>query len=55
VGGAGLRAYEIRLGDKDALAEVVARIAAAGVSSETVAGGATFVRDPSGNGILLTI
>ena len=54
-GGIGLRAYELRLGSDQALAEVVARIQAAGVASEPAADGATLVRDPSGNGILLTV
>lgn len=53
-GGVGLRAYELRLGDADALAAVLARVAAAGVASEPAPGGATLVRDPSGNGVLLT-
>jgi catechol 2,3-dioxygenase len=54
-GGAGLRAYEIRIGDADGLAAVLARVEAAGVATEPAPGGATLVRDPSGNGILLTI
>jgi catechol 2,3-dioxygenase len=51
----GLRAYEIRVGDADALAAVLARVEAAGIASEPAPGGATLVHDPSGNGILLTI
>jgi catechol 2,3-dioxygenase len=54
-GGVGLRAYEIRVGDTDALAEVLARIHAAGIATATAADGATLVRDPSGNGILLRV
>jgi len=54
-GGAGLRAYEIKLGDEAALAEVLARVAAAGTPFENAGDGATLVRDPSGNGILLTV
>jgi catechol 2,3-dioxygenase len=54
-GGAGLHAYEIKLGDEAALAEVLARVAAAGIPFENAADGATLVRDPSGNGVLLTV
>jgi catechol 2,3-dioxygenase len=54
-GAAGLRAYEIKLGDASALATVLARAEAAGIAAETVADGATLVRDPSGNGVLLTL
>jgi catechol 2,3-dioxygenase len=54
-GGLGLRAYEIKLGDADALAGVLARVDAAGVAAETVADGSTLVRDPSGNAVLLTV
>ncbi|HWD70706.1 MAG TPA: VOC family protein [Solirubrobacteraceae bacterium] len=54
-GGVGLRAYEIRLGDSDALARVLARVQAAGIATEPAADGATLARDPSGNGILLRI
>jgi catechol 2,3-dioxygenase len=53
--GLGLRAYEIKLGDATALADVLARVAAAGIPSETVADGSTLVRDPGGNGVLLTL
>jgi catechol 2,3-dioxygenase len=53
-GGIGLRAYELRLGSADALAEVLARVATAGVPTEDAPDGATLVRDPSGNGVLLT-
>jgi catechol 2,3-dioxygenase len=54
-GGVGLRAYELKLGDAAALAEVLGRVEAAGIPSEPAADGATLVRDPSGNGVLLTI
>jgi catechol 2,3-dioxygenase len=54
-GGLGLRAYEIKLGDADALARVLAQVDAAGVAMETMADGSTLVRDPSGNGVLLTV
>jgi catechol 2,3-dioxygenase len=54
-GGLGLRAYEIKLGDAAALADVLARINAAGIPFEAVADGSTLVRDPSGNGVLLTV
>lgn len=54
-GAVGLRAYELRLGDADALAEVLARVDAAGIASEPAADGATLVRDPSGNGVLLSV
>ena len=54
-GGAGLRSFEVKLGDSAALAAVLARVSAAGIPSEPAAGNATLVRDPSGNAILLTI
>ena len=54
-GGVGLRAYELKLGSPSALAEVLARIHAAGIDAEPAADGATLVRDPSGNGVLLTV
>jgi catechol 2,3-dioxygenase len=54
-GGVGLRAYEIRVGDADALAALLARARAAGIATESAGDGATLVRDPSGNGILLRI
>jgi catechol 2,3-dioxygenase len=53
--GLGLRAYEIKLGDPAALAEVLTRVAAAGIRFETMADGSTLVHDPSGNGVLLTV
>ncbi len=54
-GAVGLRAYELRLGDVSALADVLSRVEAAGAATEAAADGATLVRDPSGNGILLTV
>jgi catechol 2,3-dioxygenase len=54
-GGLGLRAYEIKLGDPAALADVLARVTAAGIPFETLADGSTLVRDPSDNGVRLTI
>jgi catechol 2,3-dioxygenase len=54
-GGVGLRAYEVKLGDPDALAAVLHQVDAAGVASEPAAEGATRVRDPSGNSILVTV
>jgi catechol 2,3-dioxygenase len=50
----GLGAYEIRLPDAAALADVVARVQAAGIATEAAADGVTLVRDPSGNAVLLT-
>jgi catechol 2,3-dioxygenase len=54
-GSVGLRAYEIRLGDAAAVEQALARLRDAGVVSEVGPGGATLVRDPSGNGVLLTV
>jgi catechol 2,3-dioxygenase len=54
-GGVGLRAYEIRLGDADELAAVLSRVQAAGVATEAAPAGATLVRDPSDNGVLLSV
>lgn len=54
-GSVGLQAYEIRLGAADAVDEALARVSAAGVATEAGPGGVTMVRDPSGNGILLTV
>jgi catechol 2,3-dioxygenase len=53
-GSVGLRSFEVTLPDPEALAAVVDRIHRAGLPAETAAGGATLVRDPSGNGVLLT-
>jgi catechol 2,3-dioxygenase len=54
-GSVGLQAYEIRLGDPDAVEQALARVVGAGVATEVGPSGATMVRDPSGNGILLTV
>ncbi|MDE3133594.1 MAG: VOC family protein [Acidobacteriota bacterium] len=54
-GGVGLRAYELRLGDQGGLDAVLGRVAAAGLATESAAGGSTLVRDPSGNGVLLAV
>jgi catechol 2,3-dioxygenase len=51
---AGLRSFQVRLGDETALAEVLARVEAADVHRVQLDGG-TLVRDPSGNGVLLTV
>jgi catechol 2,3-dioxygenase len=53
-GAVGLGAYELKLPDATALADVLARVQAAGIATEVAADGATLVRDPSGNSILLT-
>jgi catechol 2,3-dioxygenase len=52
-GAVGLRNYNVQLSDAAELAAVLARVRAAGVEITDVPGGA-LVRDPSGNGILLT-
>ena len=54
-GAVGLRSYELKLGSDAALADVLARVQAAGMASEPAADGATLVRDPSGNAVLLTV
>ncbi len=54
-GAVGLRAYELKLGSPAALDDVLARVGAAGIATEAAADGATLVRDPSGNGVLLTV
>jgi catechol 2,3-dioxygenase len=53
-GAVGLGAYELKLPDAAALAEVLARVDEAGIATEAAPDGATLVRDPSGNAILLT-
>jgi catechol 2,3-dioxygenase len=53
-GAIGLGDYEIKLPDAAALADVLARVRAAGIATSPAAGGATLLRDPSGNAILLT-
>jgi len=52
LGSAGLAWYEIVVGDSAGLAECLARLESAGLSAESVEGGA-LVRDPSGIGVLL--
>jgi catechol 2,3-dioxygenase len=54
-GSVGLRAYEIRLGDDAALQQALVRVHNAGIAAEVGPGGAGLVRDPSGNGVLLTV
>ena len=54
-GSAGLRAYEVRLPDAPALDAVLARVDRADVAIEPTTGGAPLIRDPSGNGVLLTV
>lgn len=54
-GAVGLRWYELRLGTDAALATVLDRVTAAGVAAEPTGDGATLVRDPSGNGVLLRV
>jgi catechol 2,3-dioxygenase len=52
-GSVGLRHYEVRLPDEQQLAAVLARVRTADIDTADVPGG-TLVRDPSGNGVLLT-
>jgi catechol 2,3-dioxygenase len=52
-GSIGLRCFEVRLPDRDRLEAVLARVRAAGVATAQL-DGATLVRDPSGNGVVLT-
>jgi catechol 2,3-dioxygenase len=52
-GSVGLRDFAIELPDSQELAGVLGRIRAAGIETTAVDGGA-FVRDPSGNGIVLS-
>jgi catechol 2,3-dioxygenase len=51
-GAVGLRSFDVRLPDRDELQRVLARASAAGLAADTV-NGATAVRDPSGNAVLL--
>ena len=53
-GAVGLGAYELKLPDAAARADVLARVQAAGIATNPAADGATLLRDPSGNAILLT-
>jgi catechol 2,3-dioxygenase len=52
-GAIGLRSFEVRLPDSDALSRTLERASGAGIDSEALDGGA-LVRDPSGNHVLLT-
>jgi catechol 2,3-dioxygenase len=52
-GSVGLRDYEVQLPNPDELAAVLGRVHAADIDTTDVPGG-TLVRDPSGNGVLLT-
>jgi catechol 2,3-dioxygenase len=51
-GAVGLRSFDVRLPDHDELERVLARVSTAGLVTETF-DGATVVRDPSGNAVLL--
>jgi catechol 2,3-dioxygenase len=52
-GSVGLRHYEVKVPDEHELDAALGRISAAGIETSELEGG-TLVRDPSGNGILLT-
>jgi catechol 2,3-dioxygenase len=52
-GAVGLRHFEVRLPDNDALDDVLARVQAAGTPADA-RDGCAFLRDPSGNGVALT-
>jgi catechol 2,3-dioxygenase len=52
-GSVGLRAFEIRLADDDALNAVLERVRGAGIQPQANGAG-TLLHDPSGNGVLLT-
>jgi catechol 2,3-dioxygenase len=54
-GSIGLRAFELRLGDEAALSSLLGRLADAGATLEPDQSGGMLVRDPSGNGVLLTV
>jgi catechol 2,3-dioxygenase len=53
-GSVGLRCFEVRLPDQAALAEVLERVEAAELEVEPAGDGAQL-RDPSGNGVLLSV
>jgi catechol 2,3-dioxygenase len=53
-GAIGLRSFEIKLPDDQERDRVLARIAAAGIPTEPVEG-ATLIRDPFGNSVLLSV
>ena len=50
----GLRSFELRLPDDASLQDVLERVEQAGLSSSAADGG-TLVRDPFGNGVVLTV
>jgi catechol 2,3-dioxygenase len=52
-GSVGLRSFTIELPDERSLADVLGRLDAAGIATETASGG-VFVRDPFANGVLLS-
>jgi catechol 2,3-dioxygenase len=54
-GSVGLRSFELRLPDQRSLDALLGRIDAADTPTEPAPDGATLVRDPSGNGLLLTL
>jgi catechol 2,3-dioxygenase len=54
-GAIGLRSFTVALPDRDALARVLERVAAAGLVTEAGTGGATIVRDPFGTAVALTV
>jgi catechol 2,3-dioxygenase len=55
-GAVGLRSFEVLLPDQVELDAILSRVRAAGLGSEPVPGSAGgLVRDPSGNGVLLTV
>jgi catechol 2,3-dioxygenase len=51
-GAVGLRSFDVRLPDRSELERVLARVSAAGLAAEPL-DGATVVRDPSGNAVVL--
>ena len=51
-GAVGLRSFDVRLPDRGELERVLARVSAAGLVADTF-DGATVVRDPSGNAVVL--
>ena len=53
-GSIGLRSFEVVLPDRAAFDTTLDRVHSAGIQGETVNGGA-LIRDPSGNGVLLTV
>jgi catechol 2,3-dioxygenase len=52
-GSVGLRSYEILLPSQDELERVLGRVRQAGLEAGQAPDGATLLRDPSGNGVLL--